>query len=91
MNKADIQIYIRQAQDDDQPEALRLAASRFAARQGWDFPQEPGLTTDEGGKPYFSAMPSLKFSLSHSGDFWLVAISTVPLGQIGRASCRERV
>lgn len=36
--------------------------------------------TAPGGKPYLPAYPELHFSLSHSGDFVVCAISSVPVG-----------
>lgn len=36
--------------------------------------------TAPGGKPYLPACPELHFSLSHSGDFVVCAISSVPVG-----------
>ncbi|QWT54453.1 4'-phosphopantetheinyl transferase superfamily protein [Christensenella sp. MSJ-20] len=32
------------------------------------------------GKPYFPHAPWLHFSITHSGDYWLCALGTIPLG-----------
>ncbi|MGE4275997.1 MAG: 4'-phosphopantetheinyl transferase superfamily protein [Lawsonibacter sp.] len=32
------------------------------------------------GKPFFSQMPHVHFSVTHSGDWWLCAFSSQPLG-----------
>ncbi|MDD4511099.1 MAG: 4'-phosphopantetheinyl transferase superfamily protein [Oscillospiraceae bacterium] len=38
------------------------------------------LVRPEYGKPYFENAPDIQFSVTHSGDFWLCAISTQPVG-----------
>ena len=55
-------------------ELLRKAAQLFAG-------QDPGsVVRNEWGKPFFSDMPQLHFSISHSGMFWLCAFSECPVG-----------
>ena len=58
--------------------ALQLrAASRYSGLS----PAALGeLRTGPWGKPSFSQVPSLHFSLTHSGQWWLCAFASVPLG-----------
>lgn len=82
MNKAETQIFVRRTDgDDNDPHSALLGAARlYAASQGLDLPDDPGLTFGERGKPYFAGLPGLHFSLSHSGGYWLAAIAAAPLG-----------
>lgn len=34
----------------------------------------------KGGKPYFPHCPQVHFSISHSGEYWAVAFSSLPVG-----------
>mgnify|MGYP000949145863 CR=1 FL=1 len=60
-------------------ERLRAAALAFAAALGRP---EPDLTLARGayGKPYFPQAPWLHFSISHSGDYWLLGLGCSQLG-----------
>ncbi len=42
--------------------------------------RETTVATDEHGKPYFPDHPQLHFSLSHSGEFAVCALSDAPIG-----------
>ena len=54
---------------------LAKAGQKFSGESsGWQVERPPG------GKPRFSHRPGVEFSLSHSGDYWLCAMSRQPLG-----------
>lgn len=82
MKRKEAQIFAHRSTDPGfAPESALVNAARcFARLRGINFPVDPGLTAGERGKPYFTAIPELHFSLSHSGEFWLAAIATTPLG-----------
>ncbi|MDO4732708.1 MAG: 4'-phosphopantetheinyl transferase superfamily protein [Bacillota bacterium] len=52
----------------------RAGALFSGAEGGWSVCRPPGE------KPFFAHRPELHFSLSHSGDFWLCAMSRQELG-----------
>ena len=52
---------------------------------------EARIEKDEKGKPYLEGYPDLYLSISHSGPYIACAFGDKPVGEIGRASCRERV
>ena len=54
---------------------LRQAAQLYAPGQA-----ELALASGEHGKPYFLNVPQLQFSISHSGAYWLCAVSSAPVG-----------
>ena len=63
--------------EDTLPPEQRLlrAAAEFTGRDGgWQ------LARSARGKPYFPNRPHLHCSVTHSGDYWLCALSQTPLG-----------
>ena len=63
---------------------VKGAGALFGAKQ-------PTIARGRGGKPYFSSIPNLHFSLSHSGDYCACAYYIQPIGldlQI-HAECRR--
>lgn len=66
-------------------------AADVAGGAGFFADPPPGIARDEKGKPFFPSMPTIHFSLSHSGDFCACAFHTGPVGldlQI-HAECRR--
>ncbi len=51
-----------------------------AAKAVWGMDSLPEILRAEGGKPFFRDHPERHFSLSHSGDFALCALSDAPVG-----------
>jgi len=60
------------------PEEERLyqSASRYSGLNSSEFYKAQA----EGGKPFFPSSPQIKFSISHSGDYWACAFGTSELG-----------
>lgn len=64
-------------------ERLTLSTKDFLKREVSNgTPLEAPLETDrtEKGKPYFPGHPLLQFSVTHSGAYWLCALSQQPIG-----------
>lgn len=51
-----------------------------AAGQVWGFAELPEISCQPGGKPFFVSHPECHFSLSHSGELALCALSDKPVG-----------
>ncbi|MEA4934468.1 MAG: 4'-phosphopantetheinyl transferase superfamily protein [Lawsonibacter sp.] len=56
---------------------LNVAASRYAGISGDCL---GAVETGPWGKPFFPRMPHVHFSVTHSGNWWLCAFSSQPLG-----------
>ncbi|MBE6914792.1 MAG: 4'-phosphopantetheinyl transferase superfamily protein [Ruminococcaceae bacterium] len=77
MSRRSVTVYLYPEQSPlPRLDRLRDAAARFTGRQTalWTRAEY------EGGKPYFPEAPELCFSVSHSGDYWVCAFSSVPVG-----------
>lgn len=61
----------------DSRAVLNAAASRYA---GISDDCLLAVETGPWGKPFFSQMPHVHFSVTHSGNWWLCAFSSQPLG-----------
>ena len=72
----DVTIYIYRRDGKKSEELLKSALEAY-----WDRPvlQLPKVERTDKGKPYFSEIPELHFSISHSGQYWACAF------------CRENV
>ena len=79
MNKHDIYLYKATAARSDSHRLLYRAAADYCRRFDRAFVTFP-LSKAEQGKPYFKEYPWLHFSISHSGEYWLCAISQQELG-----------
>lgn len=64
----------------DQNQALQVLARHYFARNNMVCSGDLSFDKDSQGKPYFLHQANLHFSLSHSGDYWLAAFGSVPLG-----------
>ena len=80
MNAPGTQVYLLPMTDRGASRGLLLrcaadyAAGRGIAAADWQIAHEAG------GKPYFLHVPQVHFSLSHSGEYWLCAFSSAPVG-----------
>ena len=80
-------------------EMIRRCARMYAENAGVDealalLKQGIALDRGEKGKPYFPSLPSLHFSLSHSGQYGVCAFYRQPVGldlQIHRECNREAI
>ncbi len=72
-------IYFARGSRGDTADLLPRAAARFCATLGCAVP-DLTIAREPGGKPYFPAAPRLYCSVSHSGEYWLCACSTAPVG-----------
>ena len=72
-------IYYTTGSRTDTAVQLPRAAARYCAALGAALP-DLTIARAPGGKPYFPAAPWLHFSVSHSGDVWLCALSDAPVG-----------
>lgn len=72
-------IYHTRGGRGDTAALLPRAARRFCAALGRAVP-DLTIAREPGGKPYFPATPWLHCSVSHSGEIWLCACSTAPVG-----------
>ncbi len=61
-----------------EPDILRIWAEKFAAARGLELPQGEIRYSDT-GKPRF-AKGAIEFSISHSGEYWLCAFASEPVG-----------
>ena len=68
----------RKEHDLTQEQRIINNAENFAAKYNLSFPSQTKVINQE-GKPYFTR-GDVKFSLSHSGDFWLCAFSSREVG-----------
>ena len=68
----------RRAEDRLRSAAAGLLLVRYARRLGFD--RFPDLCEDACGKPYFPDAPQAQFSLSHSGRYAALAVSSMPVG-----------
>ncbi|MGI6665513.1 MAG: 4'-phosphopantetheinyl transferase family protein [Christensenellaceae bacterium] len=59
---------------------LYYTARLYCKEIGLSMKELPALSYTERGKPYFREFPEIQFSLSHSGGYWAVAFSPVPIG-----------
>jgi 4'-phosphopantetheinyl transferase len=57
-----------------------LALLAQGAAETWGLSPLPEICRGEEGKPYFPSRPHLHFSLSHTGDLVLCALSSRPVG-----------
>jgi 4'-phosphopantetheinyl transferase len=57
-----------------------LALLAQGAAETWGLAPLPEISRTAEGKPYFPSHPHLQFSLSHSGDLVLCALSGLPVG-----------
>ena len=94
MKEGVIALYIRAgAAREASREYLRGAIKRYLSsdersrREGRNLPELPAgpvsswrLEKGEHGKPFYQDAPWLHFSISHSGAFWVCAVSGQPLG-----------
>ncbi|MBC8532133.1 4'-phosphopantetheinyl transferase family protein [Gehongia tenuis] len=81
MNPAELWLYIYPKQTGGVRPSPRLTegAKAFAAHLGL----EPDLSLGEfsqGQKPCFPHAPQIQFSISHSGEYWVLGFSTEPIG-----------
>lgn len=73
---SDITVFcINEPEHANSDEKLAVCATAFTGDDGGWKPERPF-----GEKPYFSTCPELGFSVTHSGDFWLCAMSWQPVG-----------
>lgn len=78
-----VTVFLFEAGDGRTREERLKAAARFA---GYGAPQSGNeeelwrIAREERGKPYFPGQPRLHFSISHSGELWVCALSGRPLG-----------
>lgn len=63
----------------DSPRLLRAAAEDWCRRAGRSIP-DLTVARPEYGKPYFVSAPEIHFSVTHSGDYWLCAVSHQNVG-----------
>ena len=68
----------RRQEDRLRSAAAGLLLARYARRLGFD--RFPALREDAYGKPYFPDAPQAQFSLSHSGGYAALAMSSLPVG-----------
>ena len=81
MTKTDISVYIsRLDQSITSAELLLAAAKNYAKVNQITFPKQPQLMKTALGKPYFTEVEEVKFSLSHSGGYWVAAFGRAELG-----------
>lgn len=68
----------RRQEDRLRSAAAGLLLARYAQQLGFD--RFPALREDVYGKPYFPDAPQAQFSLSHSGGYAALAMSSLPVG-----------
>jgi 4'-phosphopantetheinyl transferase len=74
---ADILLYTSPfgGERDQSHRLLRQAVTRYTGRDGdWS------IALGEKGKPFFPTSPEVCFSISHSGAWWMCALSSQPVG-----------
>ncbi len=76
MNSDDFAVYILQDDKASREDMLYAAASLFTGLDKSRFKK----VLDEKGKPFFSGMPDIHFSISHSGDYWACGFGYSKLG-----------
>lgn len=72
-------IYTTRGSRGDTASLLPRTAAQFCTAIGRPLP-DLTVARQPGGKPYFPADPQLYCSVSHSGEYWLCACSTAPVG-----------
>lgn len=72
-------LYFTRGGRGDTAHLLPCAARQFCGAVHQPCP-DLTIARESGGKPYFPAAPWLYCSVSHSGDIWICACSTAPVG-----------
>ena len=72
---ADIHVFFRKSKNRE--DVYKLLACAVESIFGI---QMPKVVKDENGKPYFPERPDIHFSLSHSGEYVMCAVSDSPVG-----------
>ncbi len=62
------------------PERALQCAADYARRHGIALPEKPGVGRAPKGKPHFTNVPGLFFSVSHSGGLWGCAVADMEVG-----------
>ena len=68
----------RRQEDRLRSAAAALLLARYARQLGFD--RFPEVREGAYGKPYFPDAPQAQFSLSHSGEYAVLAVSSLPVG-----------
>lgn len=76
MIPTDFSVYIFHDEKRIRERLLYKAASIYTGMEMAAFEK----TVGEGGKPYFSGLPQVHFSISHSGDYWACAFGSEEVG-----------
>lgn len=74
----EIYLYISKVKKENRHAAILWMAEQFSAKKGGAPPRY--IARSEHGKPYFPGRDDLFFSVSHSGDFFAVAVSNTNIG-----------
>ena len=61
-------------------ERILSYAKSYGAERGFNLPPDLKIVRQQYKKPFFENVPWLHFSVSHSADVWVLAISTLPVG-----------
>lgn len=89
MSTHDFYVYIFHT-DNKMPEEERLyqSATRYSGLDSSAFIK----AQTEAGKPFFPTAPQIKFSISHSGDYWVCAFGAFEIGldMQQHTECRSR-
>ncbi|MDI9241453.1 4'-phosphopantetheinyl transferase family protein [Fusibacillus kribbianus] len=81
MSRPSVGIFLFPADDSRRPEERLRAAAEASGLVRENSPEYIWhMARGIYGKPYFPAQPDLHFSISHSGDWWLCALSETPIG-----------
>ncbi len=80
-----VYIYIFDNQDGrSAEERLRLAITGYCSEAGLEFEEDLSeifkVERTERGKPYFPHCPQIRFSISHSGSYWVCAVAGEQVG-----------
>jgi len=76
----DYTVYIARGGKRQTGQLLPLSAKRWLEASGYPDAPAPRIERDSLGKPFFPEYPGLYCSVTHSGEWWLCAVGTRPVG-----------
>lgn len=76
MSSCDFAVFILTDESSNREELLKYTATLYSGLDSSMFKK----AYDEQGKPYFNGLEGIKYSISHSGEYWACAFGTEDVG-----------